>query len=80
MAVRIVCVDPLAVEGATRTIGATGQEAAYGEEIEVEDSELAERLLEQEPVWARPSDSPIEKGGQARPSKKAAKVAEKEKA
>lgn len=66
MAVRIVCIDPLATEGAVRTIGATGQEAAYGEEIEVDDSALAERLLEQESVWARPS-------------KKAAKVAEKEK-
>lgn len=67
MAVHIVCVDPLATEGAVRTIAATGQDAAYGDEIEIEDSELAERLLEQETVWARPT-------------KKAAKAAEKEKA
>lgn len=55
MAVRIVCIDPNAVAGSARVIDATGQEAAFGDEIEVEDSDLAERLLEQSEVWARPT-------------------------
>lgn len=62
MSVRIVCVDPNAA-GFPRVIE-TGQEAGFGEEIEVEDSELAERLLEQGDVWNRPTT-------------KAAKAAEK---
>lgn len=66
MSVRIVCVDPNAVNGAVRVIE-SGQEAGYGEEIEVEDSALADALLEQDAVWSRPTT-------------KAAKAAEKEKA
>ena len=54
MAVRIVCIDPNAVAGSVRVIE-TGQEAAFGDEFEVEDSDLAERLLEQTDVWARPT-------------------------
>lgn len=65
MAVRIVCVDPNARPEDPRVILATGQPAAYGEEIEVEDSDLAESLLLQEAVWARPTT-------------KAAKAAEKD--
>ncbi|HEX8781153.1 MAG TPA: hypothetical protein VF728_08320 [Nocardioides sp.] len=52
MSVRIVNVDPTR---ATREIADTGQVVAYGEEVEIEDSDLAERLLEQEQVWARPT-------------------------
>lgn len=61
MATRIVNVDPTRQP---RTIADTGQTAAFGEEIEIEDAELAERLLEQSEVWARPTS-------------KAAKTAEK---
>jgi len=42
----------------------TGQEAEFGEEIEVDDSDLADALLEQDTVWNRPTT-------------KAAKAAEK---
>jgi len=63
VSVRIVCVDPNAVAGFPRVIE-TGQEAEFGSEIEVDDSDLAERLLEQEAVWNRPTT-------------KAAKAAEK---
>lgn len=49
---RIVNVDPT---GATRVIGDTGQTVAHGEEVEVGDAELAERLLEQKTIWARPT-------------------------
>lgn len=48
---KIVLIDPLEGE---RTIAATGQTVAHGEEVEV-DSELAESLLEQSDVWARPT-------------------------
>jgi hypothetical protein len=61
MGTRIVNVDPTR---ATRVIGDTDQSVPFGEEVEV-DSELAERLLEQDTVWARPTA-------------KAAKQAEKE--
>lgn len=62
MATRIVNVDPT---HATREIADTGQSVAFGEEVEIEDNELAESLLEQSTVWARPTT-------------KAAKKAEKE--
>lgn len=49
---KIVNIDPT---GASREIGDTGQIVAHGEEVEVDDSALAERLLEQTTVWARPA-------------------------
>lgn len=55
MAVRIVCVDPNSRQEDPRVILATGQSAAYGEEVEIEDSDLADSLLLQESVWARPT-------------------------
>ncbi len=64
MSVRIVCIDPNAVETAPRIIAITGQVAVCGDEIEVEDADLAAALLEQDVVWARPTT-------------KAAKAAEK---
>lgn len=48
---RIVNVDPT---GASRVIADTGQTVDHGDEVEVDDA-LAERLLEQSTVWARPT-------------------------
>ena len=48
---RIVNIDPT---GAAREIIDTGDFVAHGESVEVP-TELAERLLEQETVWARPT-------------------------
>ena len=62
MGTRIVLIDPV---GGGREIADTGQYVKYGEEVEIEDSDLAKSLLEQEDVWARPTA-------------KAAKQAEKE--
>jgi hypothetical protein len=64
MSVRIVCIDPNAVEAYPRVIAATGQVVVCGEEVEVDDADLAAALLEQDVVWARPTT-------------KAAKAAEK---
>lgn len=64
MATRIVCNDPNATGDSALEIAETGQVVAYGEEVEIEDPELAERLLEQD-IWVRPTT-------------KAAKVAKKE--
>lgn len=49
---KIVNVDPT---GASRVIGDTGQIVAHGDEAEVDDAELAERLLEQKTIWAKPT-------------------------
>lgn len=48
---RIVNIDPT---GADREIGETGEIVPHGAEADV-DSELADRLLEQSDVWARPT-------------------------
>lgn len=48
---RIVNIDPT---GADRIIADTGQNVPHGEEAEV-DGDLAERLLAQSDVWARPT-------------------------
>lgn len=61
MSVRIVNVDPTQSD---REIAEIGVNVPFGGEVEVE-KELADRLLEQENVWARPTT-------------KAAKQAEKE--
>lgn len=50
---KIVCVDPNAHAHNPRVLE-SGQSAAFGEEIEV-DSDLADSLLEQEQVWAKPT-------------------------
>lgn len=71
MSVRIVCIDPNAVGDNAREIAATGQRVAYGEEVEIEDSDLAgappsgdpdsekydpgSGLLAQTGVWAKPT-------------------------
>lgn len=62
MGTRIVLVDPV---GGGREIADTGQFVEFGEEVEIEDADVAAALLEQENVWARPTT-------------KAAKKAEKE--
>jgi len=49
---RIVNVDPT---GASRVIADTGQTVDHGGEVDVDDAALAERLLEQSTVWARPT-------------------------
>ena len=49
---KIVLIDPV---GGGREIAATGQYVKFGEEVEIEDSDLAKSLLEQENVWARPT-------------------------
>jgi hypothetical protein len=54
MAVRIVCVDPNSRPEDPRVI-VTGQSAAFGEEIEIEDSDLADNLLAQSTVWTKPN-------------------------
>lgn len=51
--------------GSDREIGDIGVVVPFGETVEIDDSDLAERLLKQETVWARPTT-------------KAAKQAEKE--
>lgn len=51
---KIVCVDPNAHAHNPRVLE-NGQSAAYGEEIDIDDAELAASLLEQEGVWAKPS-------------------------
>ncbi len=59
---RIVNIDPT---GGTREIADTGQTVAVGEEVDVENEDLAHRLLEQTDVWARPTTKvakAIEKG------------------
>lgn len=48
---KVVNVDPT---GADRIIGDTGELVRHGAEADV-DSDLAERLLEQSDVWARPT-------------------------
>jgi hypothetical protein len=55
MATRIVCVDKNAHDHIPREIADTGQFAAFGEAVEIDDGALAELLLEQEEVWARPT-------------------------
>lgn len=49
---RIVNIDPT---GAGRIIADTGQYVEHGDDVDVEDRELAERLLEQSDVWVRPT-------------------------
>lgn len=51
MGTRIRNIDPT---GNAREITDSGDYVAFGEEVEV-DSQLAERLLEQPDVWARPT-------------------------
>lgn len=51
---RIVCVDPNAHAHNPRVLE-TGQSAAYGDELDIEDADMAASLLEQEGVWAKPT-------------------------
>lgn len=65
MATHIVNVCPT---GQDREIEATGQIVAFGDSVEIDDSGLAESLLEQVEVWARPTTNA------AKAAKKAAKA------
>lgn len=54
--------------GQDREIEATGQIVAFGDSVEIDDAELADSLLEQVEVWARPTTNA------AKAAKKAAKT------
>jgi hypothetical protein len=54
MATHIVNICPT---GQDREIEATGQIVPFGESVEVDDAALAESLLEQVEVWARPTSN-----------------------